>query len=61
MKLVLQQLGNSLVQGEVAMLYAAEFGFVYRLLRVLLSQGCVKVYTFDSRQFLSSDWLVMNY
>ena len=34
MNLFLQLLGNGLVQGAVAMLYAAGFGFVYRSFRV---------------------------
>ena len=34
MSLFLQLLGNGLVQGAVAMLYAAGFGFVYRSFRV---------------------------
>ena len=34
MNLFLQLLGNGVVQGAVAMLYAAGFGFVYRSFRV---------------------------
>ena len=34
MSLFLQLLGNGLVQGAVAMLYASGFGFVYRSFRV---------------------------
>ena len=34
MNLFLQLLGNGIVQGAVAMLYAAGFGFVYRSFRV---------------------------
>ena len=61
MNLFLQLLGNGIVQGAVAMLNAAEFGFAYRLLRVSPSQGRVKAGTFDSRQFLNPDWLVTSH
>ena len=39
MSLFLQLLGNGLVQGAVAVLYAACFGFVYRSFRVFLSDA----------------------
>lgn len=45
MNLFLQLLGNGLIQGSVAMLYAASFGFVYRSFRVFhIAQGAQFVF-----------------